>query len=130
MSKRENDEHIDADILQSKADILRARDVIPPFDKTGGEMGEKRGEIEHAEVPKFDLAHEIMAEHRKSSSVKRQGPGKISEVVRDTVEVEQVSSFGQEEVSRVLSDAIFLEPERDRIISDIVARDIAAICSG
>jgi len=36
-SKPENNEQIDADILQCKKDVLRARDIMPPYKKTAEE---------------------------------------------------------------------------------------------
>ncbi len=36
VSKDKSSEQIDADILQCRADILRAHDITPPYAKTGG----------------------------------------------------------------------------------------------
>ena len=99
MSKAENNEQADADILECKADILRARDIIPgdrtPYkqkirqesksqissketistpDTT--ETSAKNNMQEETEIPRFDLAEDIMAEQRKFTSIKRKAPDK------------------------------------------------------
>ena len=60
-------------------DILRAEDVIPPFNQEKEQPQEQSANDETApqkksEIPKFDLAKQIMAEHRKNASTKRKAP--------------------------------------------------------
>ena len=70
-------------------------------------------------VPKFDLAEQIMAEHRKNASVLRKGPSKSAQPPRQPrkssppghVAMLQSVSLGQEQV-----------------IADIVAKDIERLC--
>ena len=171
MSNAGNSEQFDADILQCKLDILRARDIIPgappphekktrqkPESQKTGEntiqsaeaakisaekektTPEKTGSIaiepipakktaplprpvvsvnekegaetlqEKPEIPSFDLAEEIMAEQRKITAIRRKAPGKKTEA--QPVDIEQPLS------------------EQEKIIAEIVARDIERLCRG
>jgi len=159
VNKSERDEQIDADILKSRADVLRARDVIPPFDKetsreakpepkearqgetTPAPASEKRGKPsesgpeapeakrgenklaaaadsrpEQAEIPRFDLAEDIMAEQRRITAVRRKAPDKKTEPQELEAEVQAVShTFEKPKPAG---------PYGDRIIAELVARDI------
>ena len=70
-------------------------------------------------MPEFDLAENIMAEQRKTTAGRRKGPG--------------VKEVPQTQERKVLSTACNIESERislleeDRIIAEIVARDIARL---
>ena len=66
------------------------------------------------EIPKFDLAEQILAEQRKLSSVKRKGPGKKAQVR---------SPNGVESSIRPIEEPL-IGSEQERIIAEIVARDI------
>lgn len=97
MSMADKNEQIDEDILQSKADVLRAHDIIPATNKrTKGRPASRGPDKQKAdpkdptkttaesantqqtknEIPQFDLAEEIMAEQRKVTAVKRKAPDK------------------------------------------------------
>jgi len=143
MSKAENNEQVDADILQCKADILRARDIIPPHkqktpqkpqsQKTGedatesadtAEISTRKAETlqEKPEIPRFNLAEEIMAEQRKITAIKRKAPAKKIEAERSESQAEAAGhTIGQPAPG---------QPEQDRIIAEIVARDIERLCRG
>jgi len=56
VSKVEGDEQLDADILQSKADVLRARDMIPPYDKKPRQPQKQQKKKTQAAVPAEILA--------------------------------------------------------------------------
>lgn len=72
------------------------------------------------EIPKFDLAEQILAEQRKISAVRRKGPGKrVKKTKLPTVE----SSVQLVEESPICS-------EQDKIIAEIVARDINNLLKG
>ncbi len=151
-----NNEQIDADILQCKDDILRARGIIPPLageeekpakkvsaiseeqvksprEDTGSipietiHPGEKPAESagaqqEKTEIPRFDLAEEIMAEQRKITAIRRKGPGEKIEAQNQEPEVESIGyTIGQ---------PVPAQPEQERIITEIVARDIERLCRG
>ena len=140
MNEDDKNEELDGDILECKGDILRARDIMPPYnteksrdnkDKEGGKEAEA-GKLNNAkpleikgigqrrsEIPRFDLAEEIMAEQRKITAIKRKSPEKKME---------------SEARPAVESFRYALEPQRltstgERgIIAEIVARDIKRLC--
>ena len=85
---------------QGDADVLRAQDIVPPYNKKiqssenitsppaekkverdsdmpaeGADVEQKKGKI-----PKFDLAEEIMAEQRKITAIRRKAPPKTGPV--------------------------------------------------
>ena len=72
------------------------------------------------DIPKFDLAEQILAEQRKLSSVRRKGPGKRSK-----------APIPKEiyPVARIVEPLPML-PEQERIIAEIVARDIEHLIEG
>ncbi|MHC4658620.1 MAG: hypothetical protein ACYS83_05500 [Planctomycetota bacterium] len=150
MSKAERDEQIDADILQCKADVVRARDIMPPYKKktsqepksqetsesatAAADKPSEKEETAHkdtpatqlaavaaqqtkSEIPRFDLAEEIMAEQRKISAVRRKAPGEREELKAEPAD------------STVVKPAPRLSYE-DKIIAEIVARDIGRLCRG
>ncbi|OHB76810.1 MAG: hypothetical protein A2Z25_03975 [Planctomycetes bacterium RBG_16_55_9] len=83
------------------------------------------------EIPKFDLAEQILAEQRKLASVKRKAPGKranaptsrvglASPIGRDTGMVGQAPPYEQS----------LMCSEQEQIIAEIVARDIENLVKG
>ena len=96
MSKADSNEQIDDDIMQSRADILRAHDIIPGGRKHKAEQtkpakdtpasseacperSRRDTQQQRVEIPKFDLAEKIMAEQRKVVAIKRKAPSKKTE---------------------------------------------------
>lgn len=143
MGKTENNEHVDADILESKADILRMRDIIPGGGPARKSQQETKSQIssqetiseadtsktptenqsqEKAKIPSFDLAEDIMAEHRKFTSIRRKAPDKKAETQTQELEVEQ---FGY----TIRQSTLGLSKE-EPIIAEIVARDIERLRQG
>ena len=174
MDKDRSSEQTDADILRCRADILRARDVMPLYDKKARESTDsqytdkdtnrsaaiaetptanppkvcedaapipietaehKTAEPpmvttvnhkpavtnQHAkhEIPKFDLAEEIMAEQRRITAVKRRAPAKKTEAQRSEPQAQPVGYTTEQPLS-----------EQEKIIAEIVARDIEKLCRG
>jgi len=140
MNEDDKNEKLDADILECKEDILRARDIMPPYNreemrKNQEKEDEKEAEAVQAdeakaleikeieqgrsEIPRFDLAEEIMAEQRKITAIKRKSPERkmesearpAVESFRYALEPQRLTSLGQED-----------------IIAEIVARDIKRLC--
>jgi len=173
VSMADSNEQTDADILQCKADILRARDIIPgppPHEKkthqepnsqsdeketlpsaaagetsvedrtkpVGGIIPEVQAEqitpgkdipteaadTEQAksEIPKFDLAEEIMAEQRKITSIKRIAPGKKVEIQSQEPEVELIGHTIKQPTPAL--------SEQEQIVAEIVTRDIERLYKG
>ncbi len=179
VSMADRNEQTDADILQCKADILRARDIIPsdkkktyqePISQSDekatlspaaagetsveerkkpvpgiipeaqaeqvkpvkdiptepapllGEAGPADARQEKIQIPKFNLAEEIMAEQRKITSIRRKAPGKKVEIQSQEPEVELIG-YTIEQPTPALSG-------QEQIVAEIVARDIERLCKG
>lgn len=73
------------------------------------------------EIPKFDLAEQIMAEHRNITAKKRKGPGKKAKTPKKLHPAESIARD-------VKPRQIVSEP--GQIIAEIVARDIEKLCIG
>jgi hypothetical protein len=114
VKKDSNNEQIDANAKSGKPNVLRAKDIVPPYDNESRQKG-KGGEI-----PRFDLAEKIMAEQRKISAIKRKAPGKKPEAQGKEGELES-TGYTAEQLSEVSS-------EQEQIIAEIVARDIQQFC--
>lgn len=145
----DNNEHINADILRCRADILRAADIIPPYDEKPdtvpesedkGETSSRLADIsenpkqsvdkqtemgpseqQDIQIPKFDLAEEIMAEQRKITAEKRKSPGKKADIQPERPKPKSIQRHGRQTVMAL--------PQREKIIEEIVARDIERLCS-
>jgi hypothetical protein len=153
VSKADGNEHVDDDILQSKEDVLRARDIMPPYKKKTHEepktpkdgestisptaetesvemkedtMRAPEGDAEvqqaESEIPRFDLAEKIMAEQRRITAIRRKAPGK--QIERGTEKPADVPA------GHIVGQPISTESYEDKIIADIVARDIERLCRG
>jgi hypothetical protein len=162
MSENKSSEQLDGDILQCKADILRARDIMPPSSQHADKnatpaAAAKSLTANHAkvcedvapipieatkppmmttvnhkptvtsqhdkhEIPKFDLAEDIMAEQRKITAIKRKAPAKRIEAVSVP------SATGSTVPTGLLQWP--KSPAQEQIIADIVARDIEKLCRG
>jgi hypothetical protein len=72
---------------------------------------------EKMEIPRFDLAEEIMAEQRKITAIRRKAPGKEFKAQAEPVDY-------------TIERSIPWEVEQDQIIAEIVARDIEKLCRG
>lgn len=112
--------------------VLRAMDVIPPFDNDEGSRRRAKA------VPTLDLGEKILAEQRRLTARKRRAPG-TTEVERETApEEESAARVGQDLVGEEQAAAMFLRSDRatdevaelHRIVADIVARDIERLCEG
>ena len=76
---------------------------------------------ETGEIPKFDLAEQIMAEHRKITAIRRKGPAKKAKTPKKPHPAESIAR-------NIKTRPIVSEP--GRIIAEIVARDIENLCIG
>jgi hypothetical protein len=73
------------------------------------------------DIPKFDLAEQIMAEHRKNTAIRRKGPAKKAKPHKKLHPVEII-------VRNVKPGPFVSGPEQ--VIAEIVARDIENLCIG
>jgi hypothetical protein len=150
------DAQIDDDILQSRKDILRAKDIIPPFKQepaqearqeaaeqkdAAGESaepapqeGKEPVEIgqekpaepaappQKSEMPRFDLAEDIMADQRRMTAIRRKAPAEKKEPKVQEVQLEAAG--------RRFEPVTSATPQEQRIIAQIVARDIERLLQG
>jgi hypothetical protein len=72
------------------------------------------------EIPKFDLAEQIMAEQRKITAIRRKGPGKMAKPSQKQHPAESIAR-------NVMPGPILSGP--GQIITEIVARDIEKLCT-
>lgn len=101
-----------------RPDILRAKDIIP------GAANQAGNGVGNADIPRFNLAEDIMAEHRRLTASRRKGPG--GSVPAD---VSLPSKPRKPFLSRYgFSEGFNLN--NDPVIADIVARDIEQFCRG
>ena len=112
MAEHQKPEDIDADILECKGDVLRARDIIPGDGKNNPTPLPK--EDKH-DIPQFDLAGDIMAEQRRLIAAKRKGPGKKTET-----EVAQPRA----KAASAVEQPLLHDSEQDELLREIVKRDI------
>ena len=98
--------------------ILRAKDIIPGVARPAADEG-----VSNIDIPRFDLAEDIMAEQRRLTVVRRKGPGS-PEPVNLTPSPGLRSSQSRHSFSEAFNDI------SDPIIADIVTRDIERFCSG
>lgn len=75
-----------------------------------------------SEIPRFDLAEEIMAEQRRITATRRKAPGQQDEAQRQEREAESVGYTPGRPVPAL--------SEQEQIVADIVARDIEKLCRG
>jgi hypothetical protein len=93
-----------------------------PLPRPAESVSKKEGAEETPEIPSFDLAEEIMAEQRKITAIRRKAPGQKTEAQRLKPET-QIDDHIIEQPKPLLS-------EQEKIIAEIVARDIERLCRG
>ncbi|MHC4207244.1 MAG: hypothetical protein ACYSTT_21530 [Planctomycetota bacterium] len=71
------------------------------------------------DIPKFDLAKQIMAEHRKITAIRRKGPAKNAKPSKKKHPAELIAP-------KVVPGPTVSGPQQ--IIAEIVARDIKNLC--
>jgi len=122
--------------------VLRAMDVIPPFDSHGAPGGAglepepglspaPMFAVEGAEprqasasVPTLDLGEKILAEQRRRTARKRRAPGSLETSPELGL---QSPTTPTERLAKPSGDDL---TELQRLVSDIVARDIARLYEG
>jgi hypothetical protein len=119
-----------AEISAHKDTISIPIETIPaketaPLPRPAVRMNEKEEaetSEETPEIPSFNLAEEIMSEQRKITAIRRKAPGQKTEAQRLKPET-QIVDHSIEQPKPLLS-------EQEKIISEIVARDIERLCRG
>ena len=116
------------DNKKNDTDVLRAENILSPYNK------EKSSEqdlpttespdvvLETTEIPKFDLAEQIMAEQRKMTAVRRKAPGKKTKAPDLQPRIQSTGCAIKPPPPTL--------PENELIIAEIVARDIEKLYRG
>ena len=102
---------LDDDILKSKEDVLRAKDIIPSANS------KPPSNQKSTDIPKLDLGKQIMAQHRKVTAVKRKAPS-------------QPIATEKEVVKPAMNHKKPEPPAASKYIAEIVSRDIKRLYSG
>ena len=116
------------DISSIPIESMHPKEPTPlPAEKVNHPNTSRQVETEQAlqkksEIPKFDLAEDIMAEQRKITAIKRKAPGKKTETQKQELEVKPIG-YPIEQSMLSLS-------EQERIVAEIVTRDIEKLCRG
>jgi hypothetical protein len=124
--------------------ILRAKDIIPGAERAVS-SDEESGAAKF-DIPRFNLAQDIMSAQRRQSAVRRKGPGeedgrqRTEDGGQRTEDPSTLRYEGQAEGRRQKAEdpaslksyagASRIETLRDSIIAEIVARDIERLCAG
>ena len=123
--------------------VLRATDVMPPFDKAipspdpkavraetpqaasgpvdGPDAAVESLPVDDVEIPAYNLAENILAEQRRAAGRRRRGPGRV----------ESGPGARLRNAARWPSAPNLATPdllELQRIVAEIVARDIERLC--
>jgi hypothetical protein len=93
-----------------------------PLPRPAESVSKKEEAEETLEIPSFDLAEEIMAEQRKITAIRRKAPGQKTEVQRLKPETQIVD--------HIIDQPKPLLSEQEKIIAEIVAKDIEKLCRG
>lgn len=119
----EKDKQADDFKTPRRSDILRAKDIIPG---AAGPVSKGDG-VSNTDIPRFDLAEDIMSEHRRLTAGRRKGPGgpAPAEVPLSAplpaARKPFLSRYGFSEGFNAAGDPV---------IADIVAKDIERLCRG
>lgn len=123
----DNEKQADDFKTPRRSDILRAKDIIPG---TANSASKDDG-VSNTDIPRFDLAEDIMSEHRRLTAGRRKGPGGPAPV--DLKPVPSPSAPLPVARKPFLSRYGFSEgfnAADDPVIADIVAKDIERLCRG
>jgi len=118
----ENERQADDFKSLRRPDILRAKDIIP-----GAANPASKGDgVSNTDIPRFDLAEDIMAEHRRLTAGRRKSPAgpapvNLTPPPRLAQKPVVLRSYGFSEGINAVSDPI---------IAGIVTRDIEQLCRG
>jgi len=103
---------------EKDAPAMKGRDFISQFSGEGKEDG-RLDDSTASGIPEFDLANQIMAQHRRQTAGKRKAPGKTVEpLLRENKNYNARQRFTKMQVPN------------NEIIREIVKRDIEKLCRG
>jgi len=118
----EQDKQVGPDKPTRRPDILRAKDIIPTRSRPASE----NENVNPVDIPRFNLANDIMAQQRRITAFRRKGPG--SEDRGQRTEDNQSVISPQPSIISFPASSQSYTSRWDPIIADIVARDIKRLC--
>ncbi len=121
----ENERQSDDMKPSRRLDILRAKDIIP-----GGSVSSDGGGVSNTDIPRFNLADDIMAEHRKLTAGRRKGPGTSSRPEPIPVKPPSEPVPDRKPILSRYGFSNGFKTSGDPIIADIVSKDIDRMCRG
>ena len=101
--------------------VLRAKDIIPGAASPAG----KDEGVSNTDIPRFDLAEDIMSEQRRLTAVRRKGPGGPA-----PADLTTVSTPAKKPFLSIYGFSNGFNAPSDPIIADIVTKDIERLCRG
>jgi hypothetical protein len=120
---------------QDDTNVIRAQDIVPPYDKekypeqsskdTTSSVSINQARLAEAgasEIPKFDLAEQILAEQRKITAIRRKAPDKKAKTPEPQPRIQSTGSAIRQPAPTL--------SEKELIIAEIVARDIEKLYRG
>ena len=130
--KVENNERVIPEIPQGEADTLNTRDMVESpqnpvkrykemVTEAGGNL-DKNTEPQKNDIPKLDLANQIMAQQRRISAAKRTRSGGKVEAEKPVAKAEALRHLTAQSKPRL--------SKSDDVIKEIVARDIKRLQRG
>jgi hypothetical protein len=122
ISTYEDTSSIPIETIPAKETTPLPRSVVSVNKKEKAETLQAPKGQEKGEIPSFDLAEEIMAEQRKITAIRRKAPGQKTEAQRLKPETQIVD--------HIIEQPKPLLSEQEKIITEIVARDIERLCRG
>jgi hypothetical protein len=109
-----------------RPDILRARDIIPGADSPAG----KNEGVSNTDIPQFNLADDIMSEHRRLIAGRRKGPPGSPTSVPPPAPRPSAPLPARKPFMSIYGFSNGFNTASDPVIADIVARDIERLCRG
>jgi hypothetical protein len=112
---------------RARPDVLRIKDIIPGAPGAGANEGANQ-----VDIPRFDLAQDIMVEQRRLTAIRRKGPDGIAPVssIQPQISTDLPSLLDTRYSQSNIEHRVSRIADWDPIIADIVAKDIERLCSG
>jgi hypothetical protein len=108
-----------------RPDVLRAKDIIPGAAPSADGQG-----VSNTDIPRFNLADDIMAEHRRLTAGRRKGPTSPSPAEKAPVSRPSAPIPDRKPFQSRYGFSNGFNTAADPVIADIVAKDIDRLCRG
>jgi len=118
---------------KAAAPRLGFHEIVP-----GNDKGQTPGDASEFHIPEFDLSQHLLADQRRASSSRRQGPASKSNPAVESPSVEPVADQTPVKPDikvprgNALRVSAYCHPviQRHAIVAEIVRRDIRRLCMG